>query len=105
MANHKGKRGDNRTRRRPEGSTDSPRLRVSVSPRPLRAVSPRPLRAVPPRLRGLSSRPAPRAFVSQFGESFIGEGVNAAHINTVLGGKGGAVEQAWVAALAQPSPG
>jgi 5,6,7,8-tetrahydromethanopterin hydro-lyase len=42
---------------------------------------------------------------SQFGESFIGEGVNAAHVNTVLGGKGGPVETAWVTALATPRPG
>ena len=45
------------------------------------------------------------AFVSQFGESFVGEGVNAAHLNTVLGAKGGPVEQAWVTALAHPTQG
>jgi len=29
---------------------------------------------------------------TQFGESFIGQGVDAAHINTVLGAIGGPVE-------------
>jgi 5,6,7,8-tetrahydromethanopterin hydro-lyase len=42
---------------------------------------------------------------TQFGESFVGEGVNAAHINTVLGGKGGPVETAWATALATPRQG
>ena len=42
---------------------------------------------------------------SQFGESFIGDGVNAAHVNTVLGIIGGPVETAWVTALATPRPG
>jgi 5,6,7,8-tetrahydromethanopterin hydro-lyase len=44
-------------------------------------------------------------FVTQFGESFVGTGVNAAHINTVLGAKGGPVETAWATALAHPSQG
>jgi 5,6,7,8-tetrahydromethanopterin hydro-lyase len=44
----------------------------------------------------------PRA---QFGEAFVGEGVNAAHVNTVLGGKGGPVETAWATALATPRTG
>lgn len=44
-------------------------------------------------------------FVTQFGESFVGEGANAAHINTVLGSKGGPVETAWVSALAHPTQG
>lgn len=39
------------------------------------------------------------------GESFIGEGANAAHTNLVLGRKGGPVETAWVTALASPSAG
>ena len=42
---------------------------------------------------------------TQFGESFVGEGLNAAHINTVLGAKGGPVETAWVTALATPRAG
>jgi len=45
------------------------------------------------------------AFETQFGEAFVGEGVNAAHINTVLGAKGGPVEAAWATALAQPAQG
>jgi 5,6,7,8-tetrahydromethanopterin hydro-lyase len=44
-------------------------------------------------------------FETQFGEGFAGDGTNAAHINTVLGAKGGPVETAWVTALAQPTPG
>jgi 5,6,7,8-tetrahydromethanopterin hydro-lyase len=44
-------------------------------------------------------------FVTQIGESFVGEGPHAAHLNTVLGGKGGAVETAWASALAHPTQG
>lgn len=44
-------------------------------------------------------------FETQFGEGFAGEGANAAHINTVLGAKGGAVEVAWTSALAHPTQG
>jgi 5,6,7,8-tetrahydromethanopterin hydro-lyase len=44
-------------------------------------------------------------FVTQFGESFVGSGADAAHINTVLGAKGGPVETAWTTALATPRPG
>jgi len=44
-------------------------------------------------------------FVTQFGEGFVGSGVNAAHVNTVLGAKGGPVETAWASALAGPSQG
>jgi 5,6,7,8-tetrahydromethanopterin hydro-lyase len=39
------------------------------------------------------------------GESFVGEGVNAAHINTVLGDRRGPVGVAWATALATPSAG
>lgn len=42
---------------------------------------------------------------TQFGEAFAGDGVNAAHLNTVLGTRGGPVETAWVTALASPRPG
>jgi 5,6,7,8-tetrahydromethanopterin hydro-lyase len=42
---------------------------------------------------------------SQIGEAFVGEGVNAAHVNTVLGHKGGPVETAWATALATPRQG
>ncbi len=41
----------------------------------------------------------------QLGESFVGEGVNAAHINTVLGSRVGPVGTAWATALASPSAG
>ena len=39
------------------------------------------------------------------GESFIGEGAEAAHINTVLGDRDGAVGTAWATALATPRQG
>ena len=42
---------------------------------------------------------------TEFGESFVGEGVDAAHVNTVLGAMGGPVETAWVTALATPRAG
>jgi 5,6,7,8-tetrahydromethanopterin hydro-lyase len=41
----------------------------------------------------------------QIGESFIGAGANAAHINTVLGDRSGPVGTAWSTALATPSAG
>lgn len=43
--------------------------------------------------------------ITQLGEAFVGSGVEAAHLNTVLGDKGGPVETAWVSALATPSVG
>ena len=39
------------------------------------------------------------------GESFVGEGVNAAHVNVVLGRRDGPVGTAWASALATPSAG
>jgi 5,6,7,8-tetrahydromethanopterin hydro-lyase len=39
------------------------------------------------------------------GEGFAGSGQNAAHLNTVLGRKGGPVETAWATALATPRQG
>jgi 5,6,7,8-tetrahydromethanopterin hydro-lyase len=42
---------------------------------------------------------------SEIGESFVGSGPHAAHLNTVLGPRGGPVETAWVSALAMPRPG
>jgi len=39
------------------------------------------------------------------GESFVGDGVNAAHINVVLGRRDGPVGTAWASALATPSAG
>jgi 5,6,7,8-tetrahydromethanopterin hydro-lyase len=41
----------------------------------------------------------------QLGESFVGEGVNAAHVNTVLGPRDGPVGTAWATALATPTTG
>jgi 5,6,7,8-tetrahydromethanopterin hydro-lyase len=45
------------------------------------------------------------SLLTQFGESFVGEGVDAAHVNTVLGAVGGPIETAWVTALATPRAG
>ncbi|MDJ0336382.1 formaldehyde-activating enzyme [Salinibacterium sp. G-O1] len=48
------------------------------------------------------------AFVAsapQIGECFVGTGVNAAHINTVLGHRSGPAGTAWATALATPSAG
>jgi len=42
---------------------------------------------------------------TEYGESFVGEGADAAHVNTVLGTVGGPVETAWVTALATPRAG
>jgi 5,6,7,8-tetrahydromethanopterin hydro-lyase len=42
---------------------------------------------------------------TQIGEAFVGRGGEAAHINTVLGARGGPVETAWVSALAMPRSG
>jgi 5,6,7,8-tetrahydromethanopterin hydro-lyase len=44
-------------------------------------------------------------FLTQLGEAFVGTGAEAAHVNTVLGAKGGPVETAWVTALATPREG
>lgn len=44
-------------------------------------------------------------FVTQIGEAFVGSGAEAAHLNTVLGAKGGPVETAWATALATPRAG
>ena len=41
----------------------------------------------------------------EIGESFVGAGGEAAHLNTVLGRRDGPVGQAWAAALATPSAG
>jgi 5,6,7,8-tetrahydromethanopterin hydro-lyase len=47
----------------------------------------------------------PFAAESLIGESFVGDGVNAAHVNVVIGRKGGPVEAAWTTALATPRMG
>ena len=39
------------------------------------------------------------------GEAFVGEGAEAAHLNTVLGDRDGPVGTAWATALATPSAG
>src|SRR5262249_58549994 len=39
------------------------------------------------------------------GESFVGSGAHAAHVNTVLGPRHGPVGTAWVTALATPRAG
>jgi 5,6,7,8-tetrahydromethanopterin hydro-lyase len=39
------------------------------------------------------------------GESYVGTGVEAAHINTVLGSRSGVVGAAWTTSLATPSAG
>lgn len=44
-------------------------------------------------------------FVTQIGEGFVGDGADAAHVNTVLGALGGPIEGAWAGALASPSAG
>jgi 5,6,7,8-tetrahydromethanopterin hydro-lyase len=44
-------------------------------------------------------------FDTQVGEAFVGEGAEAAHLNTLLGAKGSAVETAWATSLATPSAG
>jgi len=41
----------------------------------------------------------------QIGESFVGTGAEAAHLNTVLGERDGPVGHAWATALATPSAG
>ena len=41
----------------------------------------------------------------QIGESFVGDGVNAAHINPVIGARSGPAGAAWATALASPSAG
>ncbi|MEV0210033.1 formaldehyde-activating enzyme [Streptomyces sp. NPDC050788] len=47
----------------------------------------------------------PFAATALIGESFVGDGANAAHTNVVIGRKGGPVETAWATALATPSAG
>jgi 5,6,7,8-tetrahydromethanopterin hydro-lyase len=42
---------------------------------------------------------------TQIGEAFVGQGAEAAHLNTVLGRRGSPVEAAWATALATPTLG
>jgi len=41
----------------------------------------------------------------EIGEAFVGEGAEAAHVNTVIGKREGAVGSAWASALATPTKG
>jgi len=41
----------------------------------------------------------------EIGEAFVGEGAEAAHVNTVVGKREGSVGAAWATALATPSQG
>ena len=41
----------------------------------------------------------------QIGEGYVGEGMEAAHVNTVLGARSGPVGVAWTTALATPTSG
>jgi 5,6,7,8-tetrahydromethanopterin hydro-lyase len=41
----------------------------------------------------------------QVGEGFVGDGADAAHVNTILGPREGPVGSAWATALATPRPG
>ena len=41
----------------------------------------------------------------EIGEAFVGQGAEAAHVNTVLGPRAGPVGTAWATALATPSAG
>ncbi|MDT0468853.1 formaldehyde-activating enzyme [Streptomyces gibsoniae] len=49
--------------------------------------------------------PSLYAAAALIGESFVGDGANAAHTNVVIGRKGGPIETAWATALATPSGG
>ncbi len=48
---------------------------------------------------------SPFAASTLIGESFAGSGPNAAHLNVVIGRKGGPVETAWMTSLATPRAG
>ena len=41
----------------------------------------------------------------QIGEAFVGDGTDAAHVNTILGERSGPVGTAWATALATPTAG
>jgi|1186.fasta_scaffold202658_2 5,6,7,8-tetrahydromethanopterin hydro-lyase len=53
----------------------------------------------------MSSSLQPFASTTLIGEAFAGSGPNAAHINVVVGRKGGPVETAWATSLATPRTG
>jgi 5,6,7,8-tetrahydromethanopterin hydro-lyase len=53
----------------------------------------------------MTTPPRPFAEPTLIGEAFAGSGPNAAHINIVIGRKGGPVETAWATSLATPRTG
>ena len=53
----------------------------------------------------MSHTEALKGYAMQIGESFIGTGAAAAHVNTVLGARSGPAGVAWATALATPSQG
>ena len=53
----------------------------------------------------MTDETTPFAASTLIGESFAGEGPNAAHLNVVIGRKGGPVETAWATSLATPRAG
>jgi 5,6,7,8-tetrahydromethanopterin hydro-lyase len=62
---------------------------------------------MPGRRAAKRGRAKPRAGAGriELGEAFVGEGAEAAHVNTVLGRRDGPVGAAWAGALATPSAG
>ncbi len=53
----------------------------------------------------MTDRPVWQHARVQIGESFVGEGLEAAHVNTVLGERSGPVGTSWASALASPTRG
>jgi 5,6,7,8-tetrahydromethanopterin hydro-lyase len=53
----------------------------------------------------MSTPPQPFAAATLIGEAFVGSGADAAHLNVVIGRKGGPVETAWATSLATPRQG
>ena len=53
----------------------------------------------------MAGRRSRRVSGMEIGEAFVGEGSEAAHVNTVLGRRDGPVGAAWAAALAAPTAG
>ena len=82
----------------------APRLRHQAGHRGQRPAPRGPLRAhrALPTARRPDDLAGTAASSTQFGEAFVGSGAEAAHVNTVLGARGGPVETAWATALATP---
>jgi 5,6,7,8-tetrahydromethanopterin hydro-lyase len=53
----------------------------------------------------MTSEPEAFAATTLIGEAFAGSGPNAAHLNVLVGRKGGPVETAWATSLATPRAG